>query len=157
VSAPRAANTARQPSPPAASQPLRQAAQLGMAAEESLFEEDCGRTLEQFVFGGELAAAGAFPFLVSFVNQRDGREIGRGHIVLTYIEYRAVSEVFQNIAPHPPSPTSECVLPPAPKARGVGEGQYFGSRQPKDWPLAIISLRARGIEKRLTWSERGLS
>jgi secreted trypsin-like serine protease len=49
-----------------------------MATDESLFEEDCGRTLEQFVFGGELAAAGAFPFLVSFVNQRDGREIGRG-------------------------------------------------------------------------------
>ncbi len=32
----------------------------------------------------------------------------------TYVEYRAVSDVFQNIdpPPGPPSPPSECVLPP---------------------------------------------
>jgi hypothetical protein len=37
------------------------------------------------------------------------------HKVLTYLEYRAVSRVFQNIDPPPLSPPSECVLPPAPK------------------------------------------
>jgi hypothetical protein len=41
------------------------------------------------------------------------------HKVLTYVEYRAVSGVFQNIDPPPPSPPSECVLPPAPKAGGT--------------------------------------
>jgi hypothetical protein len=39
------------------------------------------------------------------------------HKVLTYVEYRAVSDVFQNIDPPLPSPPSECVLPPV---RGVG-------------------------------------
>jgi hypothetical protein len=35
------------------------------------------------------------------------------HKVLTYVENRAVSRVlFQNIDPPPPSPPSECVLPP---------------------------------------------
>jgi hypothetical protein len=34
------------------------------------------------------------------------------HKVLTYVEYRAVSGVFQNIDPPPPSPPSDCVLPP---------------------------------------------
>jgi hypothetical protein len=29
----------------------------------------------------------------------------------TYVEYRAVSSVFQNIDPPPPSPPSKCVLP----------------------------------------------
>jgi hypothetical protein len=43
---------------------------------------------------------------------------GCTHKVLTYVEYRAVSGVFQNIDPPPPSPHSECVLPPAPKAGG---------------------------------------
>jgi hypothetical protein len=36
----------------------------------------------------------------------------RPHKVLTYVEYRAVSGVFQNLDPPPPSPPSECVLPP---------------------------------------------
>ncbi len=36
----------------------------------------------------------------------------RDHKVLTYVEYRAVSGVFQNIDPPPPSPPRECVLPP---------------------------------------------
>jgi hypothetical protein len=40
------------------------------------------------------------------------------HKVLTYVEYRAVSSVFQNIDPPPPSPPSECVLPPH-QRRGV--------------------------------------
>jgi hypothetical protein len=51
---------------------------------------------------------------------------GWGHKVLTYVEYRAVSGVFQNIDTPPPSPASECVHPPAPKARDThspgGEG-----------------------------------
>ncbi len=56
------------------------------------------------------------------------------HKVLTYVEYKAVSGVFQNID-STPSPPSECVLPPH-QRRGVhtthspgGEGvgcQYFG-------------------------------
>jgi hypothetical protein len=40
------------------------------------------------------------------------------HKVLTYVEYRAVSGVFQNIDSPPPSPPSECVLPPH-QRRGV--------------------------------------
>jgi hypothetical protein len=60
------------------------------------------------------------------------------HKILKYVEYSAVSDVFQNIDPPPPSPASECVLPPhrtghrtrtAPGGEGVG-GQYFGRRQP---------------------------
>jgi hypothetical protein len=56
------------------------------------------------------------------------------HKVLTFVEYRAVSGVFQNIDPQPSSPPSESVLPPAPKAGvhrtvRVVEGQYFGRRQ----------------------------
>jgi hypothetical protein len=39
------------------------------------------------------------------------------HKVSTYVEYRAVSGVFQTIEPRPPSPPNESVLPPAPKAR----------------------------------------
>jgi hypothetical protein len=62
-----------------------------------------------------------------------------GHKVLTHVEYRAVSDVFQNIDPPPLSPSSNQRVcpPPAPKARGThspdGEGmgsQYFGRRQP---------------------------
>jgi hypothetical protein len=48
------------------------------------------------------------------------------HKVLTFVEYRAVSRVFQNIDPPPLSPTSECVLPPHQSRGGthspVGEG-----------------------------------
>ncbi len=48
------------------------------------------------------------------------------HKVLTYVECRAVSDVFQNIDTPPPSPTSGCVLPPKTKAGGThlpgGEG-----------------------------------
>ncbi len=66
------------------------------------------------------------------------------HKVLTYVEYRNVSGVFQNIDPSPPSPPSECVLPPHQRrgiqtrraVRGVG-GQYFGRRQTLDWPLTV--------------------
>jgi hypothetical protein len=50
--------------------------------------------------------------------------------VLTYVEYRALSVVFQNIDPPPPSPPSECVFPPhhrprthSPGGEGMG-GQY---------------------------------
>jgi hypothetical protein len=66
------------------------------------------------------------------------------HKVLTYVEYRAVSGVFQNIYPHPPfHPASVS----SPRTKGgeahnrravmaVG-GQYFGRRQTKDWPLTV--------------------
>ncbi len=43
---------------------------------------------------------------------------GLAHKVLTYVEYRAVPGVFQNIGPPPTSPPSECVLPPH-QRRGV--------------------------------------
>ncbi len=62
---------------------------------------------------------------------------GSAHKILTYVEYRAVSCVFQDISPHPPlHPAS--VSSPRTKGggytlagravRGVG-GQYFGRRQ----------------------------
>ena len=62
--------------------------------------------------------------------------MGMNHKVLTNVEYRAVPGVFQNIDPPPPSPPSECVLPPHQRrgvhtrraVRGVG-GQYFGRRE----------------------------
>ncbi len=53
---------------------------------------------------------------------------GLHHKVLTNVEYRAVSGVFQNIDPPPPtpSPRSECVLPPQQRRGGThspgGEG-----------------------------------
>ncbi len=47
------------------------------------------------------------------------------HKVLTYIDYRAVSDVFQTIDPPTPSPPSECVLPPAPR-RWVGRYTLAG-------------------------------
>jgi hypothetical protein len=44
--------------------------------------------------------------------------------ILTYVEYRAVSGVFQIIDPPTPSPPSECVLSPHPRHMGTlgGEG-----------------------------------
>ncbi len=71
------------------------------------------------------------------------------HKLLTNVEYRAVSIVFQNIDPPPPSPPSECVLP-SHQRRGVhtrravrgGGGSIF--RKTRDIGLAsysIISLR----------------
>ncbi len=42
------------------------------------------------------------------------------HKVLAYVEYRAVFGVFQNIDPSPPSPPSECVLPPHQGGGGGG-------------------------------------
>jgi hypothetical protein len=43
------------------------------------------------------------------------------HKVLTYVEYRAVSGVFQNIdPPPPPPPPSVCVYPPHRRRRGGG-------------------------------------
>jgi hypothetical protein len=60
------------------------------------------------------------------------------HKVLTYVEYRAVSGVFQNIDPPPPlSLHPSCVLPPHCQAV---RGQYFGRRQTLDWPLRKIPL-----------------
>jgi hypothetical protein len=64
--------------------------------------------------------------------------------ILTYIEYRAVSGVFQNIDLLPPLPLGN-VSSPRTKGggvntrrvvRGVG-GQYFGRRQTLDWPLTV--------------------
>jgi hypothetical protein len=73
------------------------------------------------------------------------------HNVLTYVVYRAVSGVFQNIDPLPHSPPSECVLPP--QQRGGGGGGYtlagrrgswgvniLEKRLTQDWPLTVQSL-----------------
>jgi len=62
---------------------------------DSLFEESCGRSLEQFVYGGEVAATGAFPFMAAFVHLLGGKEIGRGDF---YLEIKF--ELF--ITPSPP-------------------------------------------------------
>ncbi len=64
--------------------------------------------------------------LAQFIIQR----VHLTHKVLTYVEYRAVSSVFQNIDPPPhapPSPPSECVLPPH-QRRGVPGGYTLAMR-----------------------------
>jgi hypothetical protein len=48
------------------------------------------------------------------------------HKVFTYVEYRAVSDVFQNIDPPPPSPPSKCVLPPHQRRRVHTRGAVWG-------------------------------
>ena len=48
------------------------------------------------------------------------------HKVLTYIEYRAVSGVFRNFDPPPPSPPSECVLPPLQRRGNTLAGWWGG-------------------------------
>jgi hypothetical protein len=65
------------------------------------------------------------------------------HKVLTYIEYRAVSGVFQNNDPPPPfhpanvsSPRTKSGGYTLQGVRGVGV-QYFGRRQTLDWPLTV--------------------
>ncbi len=76
---------------------------------------------------------------------------------LTYIENRAVSGIFRTIDPPPPSPPSECVLPPH-QRRGIhtlaglwgGGGSIF--RKTPDIGLAsysitIIPLRPRACIK----------
>jgi hypothetical protein len=55
------------------------------------------------------------------------------HKVLTYVEYRAVSGVFQNIDPPPPSQPASVS---SPRTKGVG-GQYFRRSQTLDWPLTV--------------------
>jgi hypothetical protein len=64
-------------------------------------------------------------------------EEGWRHKISTYVEYRAVSRVFQNIDPNPPPLHPASVCSPHTKAgdthnrravRGVG-GQYFGRRE----------------------------
>jgi hypothetical protein len=52
------------------------------------------------------------------INSDPTREYYR-HKVLTYVEYRAVSGVFQNIDPPSPSTPSECVLPPHQRRGGT--------------------------------------
>jgi hypothetical protein len=60
--------------------------------------------------------------------------MGMNHKELTYVEYRAVPGVFQNIDPPPPSPPSDVSSPSTPRAHSPGGegggGQYFGRRQP---------------------------
>jgi hypothetical protein len=54
-----------------------------------------------------------------------------------YVEYKAVSGVFQNIDPPPPSHPASVSSPHTRWAvRGVG-GQYFERRQTWDWPLTV--------------------
>jgi hypothetical protein len=51
-------------------------------------------------------------------------EYTRRQEVLTFVDYRAVSGVFQNMDPPPPSPPSECVLPPHQRGGGGGGGSH---------------------------------
>ncbi len=82
--------------------------------------------------------------------------MGMNHKVLTYVEYRAVSGVFQNIDPPPPSPLSECDLLPHQRrgvhtrrgVRGVG-GQYFEDASHRIGLLQSISLRHELIRCKL--------
>ncbi len=78
----------------------------------------------------------------------------REHKVLTYVEYRAVSGVFQNYWPPTPLSTQRVCPPPAPKAGGTltpgGEGGGGSFSKAPDLGLAsfsIISLRARDLAK----------
>jgi hypothetical protein len=56
--------------------------------------------------------------------------------VLPYVEYRAVSGVFQNIDPHPLSTQRVCP-PPSHSPGGEGVGVNFGRRQTLDWSLTF--------------------
>ncbi len=67
------------------------------------------------------------------------------HKVLTYVEYRAVSGVFQSIDPPPPSSPSECVLPPHQR-----RGGYWGTHSPGGggsvfWKMSDIGLASCSI------------
>jgi hypothetical protein len=83
-----------------------------------------------------------FVFCLSFFTRRGGE---RGnmreqytHKVLTYLEYRAVSGVFQNIGnidPPPPLSTQRVCPPPAtPTPRAV---RGWGSTSSISWPLTV--------------------
>jgi hypothetical protein len=73
------------------------------------------------------------------------------HKVLTYVEYRAVPGVFQNIDLPPPSPPSECVLPPqqrrggthSPGGEGVGGSIFWKTPAIGLASYSLISLRCR--------------
>ncbi len=77
------------------------------------------------------------------------------HKVLTYVEYRAVSDVFQNIDPPPPSSPSECVLPPPHQRRGLhtrravrGMGAIGGSVFLKTPAIGLASYNNLSTTKR---------
>ncbi len=61
-------------------------------------------------------------YTITCYNVRKPPHITGTHIcsALTYVEYRAMSGVFQNIDPPPPSPPSECVLPQHQRRGGGG-------------------------------------
>jgi hypothetical protein len=70
--------------------------------------------------------------------------------VLTYVEYRAVSGVFQKYDPPPPSPSSECVLPPHQRregaVRGVGGSIFWKTPDIGLTSYSIISIRSHGTK-----------
>jgi hypothetical protein len=61
------------------------------------------------------------------------------HKVLTYVEYRAVSDVFQINDPPPPSPPSECVLPRTKGTHSPG-GEGDGGGGSIFWKTPAIGL-----------------
>ncbi len=66
---------------------------------------------------------------------------GAGHKVHLYVEYRALSGVFQIIDSPTPSLTH------SPGGEGV-EGQYFVRRQTLDWPLSTeLDYSRAGVDK----------
>ncbi len=89
-----------------------------------------------------------FYFLKIFWLSNAGAK-GSSHKVLAYVEYRAVSGVFQNIDPPPPSPPSACVLPPHQRrgiltrrtVRGVGASIFWRTPYIGLASYSIISLR----------------
>ncbi len=66
------------------------------------------------------------------------------HKVLTYVEYRTVSGVFQNIDPHPPLRPASMSSPRTKGGgytlagrRGAGGGSIFWKTPAWDWPLTV--------------------
>jgi hypothetical protein len=87
------------------------------------------RSFSALLFRARILLARFFPahmipaLLLHFFLSHHDTTFPSYHKVLTYVEYRAVPGVFQNIDPPTPSPPSE--------------GQYFGRRQTLDWPLSV--------------------
>ncbi len=81
----------------------------------------------------------------------EGRNVPRPHVnhlpheiishkVLTYVEYRAVSDVFQNIYPPTPLSSQRVCPPPAPNAEGTHSPGGEGDGGSIYWKTAALGL-----------------